>query len=410
MTDRKISELTNITGADLADNDEFVVVDTSADETKAITYGELKNFNGTLTSDGLTVDTNTLHVDATNNRVGIGTTSPSAPIAAVGSLDILQLTGTSGNAFARFTDSDASSDFSIGADDGSGSGAGAFIIYDRNATAYRMAIDSSGNLLVGHTSAFSPISNGGSGVTATAAGQLFAGHAGTPLYVNREDSDGDIAVFRKDGTTVGSIGTVSNTIGIHGAGSGDDAVGLLLVESGAGQRIIPCQENFTANNGVVNLGWSTNRFKDLYLSGGVFLGGTGSANHLDDYEEGTWTPVVSVGSTSGTAVTLDINSAAVYTKIGNLVFINAQFRRGDATAHGGNLYITGLPFTSKSGTANPAGNMWLDNVSGDVRGIPYVGGSGTSILGIKSGDTDAFINVNEFDNGRWIYVTATYQT
>jgi len=31
---------------------------------------------GTLVADGLTVDTNTLHVDATNNRVGIGTTSP----------------------------------------------------------------------------------------------------------------------------------------------------------------------------------------------------------------------------------------------------------------------------------------------------------------------------------------------
>jgi len=78
VTDRKISELTNITGANLADDDEFVVVDTSVDETKAITYGELKNFNGTLTSGGLTVDTNTLHVDSTNNRVGIGTSSPSA--------------------------------------------------------------------------------------------------------------------------------------------------------------------------------------------------------------------------------------------------------------------------------------------------------------------------------------------
>ena len=42
MSDRKISELTNITGANLVDADEFVVVDISADETKAITLGELK--------------------------------------------------------------------------------------------------------------------------------------------------------------------------------------------------------------------------------------------------------------------------------------------------------------------------------------------------------------------------------
>lgn len=42
MADKKISELTNITGANLADADEFVVVDTSASETKAITWADLK--------------------------------------------------------------------------------------------------------------------------------------------------------------------------------------------------------------------------------------------------------------------------------------------------------------------------------------------------------------------------------
>jgi len=99
----------------------------------------------------LTVDTNTLYVDSTNNNVGIGTTSPSTTIEAVGSLDILQLTGTTANAFARFTDNDASSDFSIGADDNTGAGAGAFMIYDRNNTAYRMVLDSSGNVGIGGT-------------------------------------------------------------------------------------------------------------------------------------------------------------------------------------------------------------------------------------------------------------------
>jgi hypothetical protein len=63
-----------------------------------------------------------------------------------------------------------------------------------------------------------------------------------------------------------------------------------------------------ANNGIINpgkadgdiaddaisLGGSSSRFKDLYLSGGVYLGGTGAANLLDDYEEGTWTPAFSL--------------------------------------------------------------------------------------------------------------------
>lgn len=35
---------------------------------------------------------------------------------------------------------------------------------------------------------------------------------------------------------------------------------------------------------------------DLTLSGGVFLGGTGTANKLEDYEEGTWTPATPTGS------------------------------------------------------------------------------------------------------------------
>ena len=33
-----------------------------------------------------------------------------------------------------------------------------------------------------------------------------------------------------------------------------------------------------------DLGLSNRRFKDAYLSGGVYLGGTGAANKLDDYE------------------------------------------------------------------------------------------------------------------------------
>tara|TARA_R110000822_G_scaffold105656_1_gene233502 strand:- start:663 stop:926 length:264 start_codon:yes stop_codon:yes gene_type:complete len=43
MADKKITELSNITGATLADADEFVVVDATADETKAITLTELRS-------------------------------------------------------------------------------------------------------------------------------------------------------------------------------------------------------------------------------------------------------------------------------------------------------------------------------------------------------------------------------
>jgi len=98
MADRKISELTQITGANVDDaNDEIAIVDTSASETKAITRAELMSSVSSMSITGdLTVDTNTLYVDSANNRVGIGTSSPAFPLDVAGG-DV-QFEGVPGNA------------------------------------------------------------------------------------------------------------------------------------------------------------------------------------------------------------------------------------------------------------------------------------------------------------------------
>ena len=70
-------------------------------------------------------------------------------------------------------------------------------------------------------------------------------------------------------------------------------------------------------SGYLNLGSSTSGFKDLYLDGGVYLGGTGAANHLDDYEEGTFTPTL-ITSTGTVSYTVQLGW---YRKVGSLVFI-----------------------------------------------------------------------------------------
>ena len=85
----------------------------------------------------------------------------------------------------------------------------------------RMRIDSSGNLLVGKTTS-------GIGVTGSeilAGGQLLVTADGdNPVDFNRKTSDGTIALFRKDGTTVGSIGvngsrlTITSDNGSTGGG------------------------------------------------------------------------------------------------------------------------------------------------------------------------------------------------
>ena len=84
---------------------------------------------------------------------------------------------------------------------------------------------------------------------------------------------------------------------------------------------------------------------DLTLSGGVYLGGTGSANYLDDYEEGTWTPVAAGNSSSGTA-SYSIQAGA-YTKIGNMVYIMGRLGWSGHTGSG-SLIVNGLPFSSNN--------------------------------------------------------------
>ena len=100
----------------------------------------LEASTGTFTGD-LTVDTNTLHVDSTNNRVGVGTTAPETPIEIettnklgdtfTGTVDgeglrVTQTNYTSGNYVslveAPFDDSQTAANVRIGAMfDGGGS-------------------------------------------------------------------------------------------------------------------------------------------------------------------------------------------------------------------------------------------------------------------------------------------------
>jgi len=95
MADLKISELTNLTAADPA-NDMIPIVDVSATppasgSTKRISINNILACSPSATlasatiSGDLTVDTSTLKVDSANNRVGIGTASPLFPLDIISS-------------------------------------------------------------------------------------------------------------------------------------------------------------------------------------------------------------------------------------------------------------------------------------------------------------------------------------
>jgi hypothetical protein len=72
-----------------------------------------------------------------------------------------------------------------------------------------------------------------------------------------------------------------------------------------------------------------------------FNGDTAATNALDDYEEGTWTPVFT-GSTSGT-----LNGVGSYTKVGRLVTVKIHFSSSIPSGTlQGNVSVTGFPFAA----------------------------------------------------------------
>lgn len=76
-------------------------------------------------------------------------------------------------------------------------------------------------------------------------------------------------------------------------------------------------------------------------AGGIYLGGTAAVNHLDDYEEGTWTPTNYTGNIYN----------ANYIKIGNLVTISVYLQGGAFTTN----HIGGLPYSPSTSNRYVAG-------------------------------------------------------
>ena len=150
----------------------------------------------------------------------------------------------------------------------------------------------------------------------------------------------------KDGATIGSIGAVSGNPFFANATTG----GFKFGTSSGSTIVDPVNETGAVEDATHDLGSSGGRWRNLYLSSGVYLGGTGSANHLDDYEEGFHEPTVTM-STSGSVTLSTSFDRFSYTKIGRLVTITGNPRIDSVSSPVGGMTFT-LPFTSASGAAD----------------------------------------------------------
>ena len=263
----------------------------------------------------------------------------------------------------------------------------------------RMTLDASGNLLVGTTDTTINTSSSVSGHNLFSSGYTVHSRSGqTVMSLNRLSNDGTIVDFRKDGATVGSIGVLSNRLY---AGTGD--TGFFFSDTTNGIHPWNTTSNSPRDAGI-DLGSSDRRFKDLYLSGGVYLGGTGAANKLDDYEETTWTP-----AQAGVTITV---TAATATKVGRLVTVILRAlwpANSDSTL----ISITGLPWVSDA-SSQTTGALMLDNptfTAGRTYAVSFQGQSSVAInfYQVGTGVTWApMTNTNM--SGAGVILTFTYTT
>ena len=160
------------------------------------------------------------------------------------------------------------------------------------------------------------------------------------LAVDRATSFGTIIDVQKDGSSHGSIGT-AYTGELSVTATGANSSGILLTSS---NELRP-MKNGSASDGTQDIGRTNGRWKDLYLSGGAYIGGTGSATYLDDYEEGTFTPSFTCGVASGS----HNHQFGFYTKVGRVVHFELDIQ-ASTSANGNIIKIDSLPFTSASTT------------------------------------------------------------
>jgi hypothetical protein len=98
------------------------------------------------------------------------------------------------------------------------------------------------------------------------------------------------------------------------------------------------------------------------------------ANTLDDYEEGTWTPI----ATSSTGSITSYVSAGQYTKIGRTVFVQGRIALTNVGTAGGRLMNSGLPFTSSAPAGRPAIFVARENAATGIIYGGWVAGGNTS--------------------------------
>ena len=172
---------------------------------------------------------------------------------------------------------------------------------------------------------------------------------GDALEISAKTNGGAISLFGRASDNLATIAFRSNGAATQKGAIYCNDTGFEFVTGASTlqQTINSSTGDVTVSTGNLVMGTSGKGIDFTTSADGT---GTVTAELLNDYEEGTWTPVVADATTGGNVGTCTINSAT-YTKIGRQVSIQCDLRSITTTGMtgGNNLFIRGLPFASVKG-------------------------------------------------------------
>jgi hypothetical protein len=305
-----------------------------------------------------------------SGRVGIGVTGPGALLhCSTSSSEVIRANSNNANGPYIVLQSGGSGVVHLGtsAAIASGSASDAALRTENNLCFFKgvtetARIDSSGRLLVGTSTARSNLYNttyapqiqleGNDNSNSTLSiiscfngtsigGQLILGKAnsgsvGSNGVVTSGTPLGRLSFQGNDGTEFVEGGAI--TCEVDGTPGANDMPGRLVFSTTADGASSPTERMRITSTGQMRLAGA----------GITFNGDTATANELDDYEEGTWTPVL----TAPTQPTITYTAqSANYTKIGNVVYCRLAFNANITVAGSGQLVVS-LPFAAANLSTN----------------------------------------------------------
>ena len=172
---------------------------------------------------------------------------------------------------------------------------------------------------------------------------------------------------------------------------------------------------------------------NLYLSNNTYLasnkgiyfdGGTGAANHLDDYEEGSFSlqPVNGWGILNGGALNpanAEI-SQGKYVRIGAIVYIYCTYKEGSssgASFNGNRILFYGLPYQADTNASNTSNDMHplfavgynLSSNGDGVYMLPSTSGVVSASMFSKTSGGRSDFTGSQLGNSGQLWISGTYR-